>query len=160
VFIRLSLLLIVVPMVELVLLLTLADMTGFEVPLALVIGTALGGAWLLRRQGLKTLRSIRTELRGGRLPPNEILDGVLILIAGVLLLTPGILTDLVGISLLIPTTRAVFRRWLVTYFKSRLQIFRFPNSSGSAAESSEIIDSYVVSSSEEPKAEAGNKHTA
>lgn len=160
--IRILLLLTIVPLIELVLLLTLVDLTGFTASLAFVIGTGLFGAWLLRRQGLKTLRGLREELRGGRLPPNELLDGVLILIAGLFMLTPGVLTDLIGIALLIPQSRTVFRRWLVSYFSSRLQRIRFPNptagpspaagrnsASGSARRGVEIIDSYVVGPTEE-----------
>ncbi len=150
VLIRLSLLLIVVPLLEVVLLLGLADLTGFTTTLAIVIVTGICGAWLLRRQGLKSLRNIRTELSGGRLPPTELLDGVLILMAGVLLLTPGVLTDLLGIALLVPWTRSVFRRWLIEYFKSRWQFLRSSNSSAESSDGRpEVIDSYVVSRTKE-----------
>ena len=142
--IRLALLLIMVPLLELVLLLTLADVMGFKATLGVVIATGLLGAWLLRRQGLRTLRSIRSDLRGGRLPSNDLLDGVLLVAAGALLLTPGILTDLLGIALLIPATRAVFRRWLIGYFQTRWRVIRFPNGSDAPGRSSEVIDSYVV----------------
>jgi UPF0716 family protein affecting phage T7 exclusion len=101
---------------------------------------------------LKTFHGIRTELRGGRLPPNELLDGILILVAGALMLTPGVLTDLVAIALLVPRTRAIFRRWLVEYLKSRLQLVRFASSpTESKSQNVEIIDSYVVSQAEERK---------
>ena len=149
--IRIGLLLVVVPLVELALLLTLADVTGFTATLAMVVATGLFGAWLLRRQGLKTLQGIGTELRSGRIPSNEILDGVLVLMAGLLMITPGVLTDLVGIALLIPGTRAVFRRWLLEYCKSRIQLVRFPNSTDSTNRRVEVIDSYVVGSSEDRK---------
>jgi UPF0716 protein FxsA len=139
------LLLIVVPLVELVLVLTLADVMGFTATLAIVIVTGLLGAWLLRRQGWRTLTRIRTELGGGRLPPNEILDGVLILMAGALLLTPGVLTDLAGIALLIPWTRAVFRGWLIQYVSRRWRL----RTAGTPH--TEIIDSYVVSRDEPDK---------
>jgi UPF0716 protein FxsA len=148
VLIRLSLLLIVVPLVELVLLLTLKDVMGFEATLAVVIATGLGGAWLLRMQGLRTFRRIGEELGAGRLPSTELLDGVLLMFAGILLLTPGVLTDLVGIALLIPLSRSVFRSWLIEYFKRRWQLVRFPGpnptSTTSTPRSSEVIDSYVV----------------
>ena len=143
--IRLSLLFIVVPLLELVLLLTLADAFGSLTALAVVIVTGIGGAWLMRRQGLRILRSISSELGAGRLPSTELLDGVLLLMAGVLLLTPGVLTDLVGIALLIPITRSIFRRWLAEYFKRRWRLGAFPGTrTGSMGRSSEIIDSYVV----------------
>jgi UPF0716 protein FxsA len=152
VLIRISLLLIVVPMVELVLLLTIADLTGFTAALALVIGTGLTGAWLLRWQGTKTLQSIRTELSGGRIPQTKVLDGALILVAGALLLTPGVLTDFLGLLLLVPPTRAVLRHWLVEYFRTRWRLVRF-DSQGNPEEpirsQSEVIDSYVVTRSDD-----------
>ena len=148
-WIRILLLLTVVPLVELVLLLTLADLTGFTALLAFIIGTGCFGAWLLRRQGLKTLRGLREELRGGRLPPNELLNGLLILIAGFLMVTPGVLTDLFGIALLVPQSRSLFRRWLVAYMSNRLEKMRFLGRS--RARGSEIIDSYVVRPVKEQK---------
>jgi UPF0716 protein FxsA len=147
VLIRLSLLLIIVPLLELVLLLTLADVVGSVTTLAVVVITGISGAWLLRRQGLRTLRNIAVELHAGRLPSTDLLDGVLLLMAGVLLLTPGVLTDLVGIALLIPITRSIFRRWLVEYFKRRWRVGVFPGPGNSPMDrSSEVIDSYVVPS--------------
>lgn len=143
--IRLSLLFIVIPLVELVLLLMLADTVGSLMTLAVVIATGIGGAWLMRRQGIRILRSIRQELGAGRLPSTELLDGVLLLMAGVLLLTPGVLTDLVGIALLIPITRSIFRRWLAAYFKQHWRLKAFPGSrTGPMGRASEVIDSYVV----------------
>ena len=150
--IRIALVLIVVPLVELVLLLLFADLTGFGTTLAMVVATGFFGAWLLRRQGLKTFQNIRSELQGGRLPPHELMDGVLILVAGALMLTPGVLTDIVGIALLIPQTRSIFRRWLSAYFLHRLRQFRFSKGSPEIHRPVEIIDSYVVSPTEEKKA--------
>ena len=150
-WIRLLLLLTIVPLLELVLLLTLADLTGFTALLAFIVGTGFFGAWLLRRQGLKTVRGLREELRGGRLPPNELLNGLLILIAGFLMLTPGVLTDLIGIALLVPQSRALFRKWLVAYMSTRLQNMRFLGPRAPAKRGVEIIDSYVVGPVEEQK---------
>lgn len=154
VLIRLSLLLIIVPMVELVLLLTIADLTGFTAALALVIGTGLAGAWLLRWQGTKTLHAIREELSGGRIPQTRVLDGALILVAGALLLTPGVLTDFLGLLLLIPPTRAILRHWLVEYFRTRWRFVRFDaegNPEGPVRSQSEVIDSYVVNQTDDRK---------
>lgn len=150
-WIRLLLVLTVIPLVELVLLLTLADVAGFTALLAFIVGTGILGAWLLRRQGLKTLRGLRAELRGGRLPPKELLDGLLIFVAGFLMLTPGVLTDLIGIALLVPQSRSLFRKWLVAYMSSRLQKMTFLGPRSSSNPRSEIIDSYVVGPVEEQK---------
>lgn len=149
VWIRLLLLLTIVPLLELALLLTVADLTGFTALLAFIIGTGFFGAWLLRRQGLKTFHGLREELRGGRLPPTELLNGLLILTAGFLMLTPGVLTDLVGIALLVPQSRSLFRKWLVAYMSSRLQKMQFLGPRSPTNRRVEIIDSYVVGPVEE-----------
>lgn len=141
--IRLGLLLVIVPLLEMVLLLTLADVMGFTATLATVILTGVAGAWLLRHQGLRTITTIMGELRGGRLPGRELMDGALLLVAGALLLTPGLLTDLVGLALLIPLTRSWCRAWLAQYFRSRWQI-RTSGPDGSSSTPTQVIDSYVV----------------
>ena len=74
--------------------------------------TAMLGAWLARRQGLRTLRQIELSLSQGQIPAEELIDGVLILIGGILLVTPGVLTDLFALVLLFSTTRTYFKRWL------------------------------------------------
>ena len=107
---RLTLLFVVVPIIELTLLTMLADAAGWKVSVGLVLLTGATGAWLVRHQGWKALRKVQTELRAGQLPGDAIVDGALVVVAGLLLLTPGLLTDLVGIGLLIPFTRALVKR--------------------------------------------------
>ncbi|MFO0869411.1 MAG: FxsA family protein [Pirellulales bacterium] len=116
---RLFLLFIIVPLIELALLMILADATDWKVALALVLVTGAAGAWLVRHQGWRTLQRIRAELRAGRLPADALLDGLFILLAGGLLLTPGILTDLTGLALLFPPTRAWAKYRLVQWFQTR-----------------------------------------
>ncbi len=105
---RLILLLTVVPVVELVLLLRLARAISWGPTILLVIVTGVLGAWLARRAGLRTLMKIQEEMAAGRLPTLSLVEGVLILVAGVVLVTPGILTDLAGFALLVPP----IRRWV------------------------------------------------
>lgn len=107
-FARLALLFIVVPLVELALLIQVGRAVGLLPTVLLVLATGVGGAALARREGLRTLAAIQGELARGALPGASLLDGAAILFGGALLLTPGILTDLVGLSLLLPATR----RWL------------------------------------------------
>lgn len=78
----------------------------------IVILTGFLGALLARYQGLQTMLKVRESLGRGEMPAEELLDALLILLAGIVLLTPGFLTDLAGLLILIPTTRLVFKRWL------------------------------------------------
>ena len=139
----LLLLFIVVPFVELALLLKLAEITSWWHTLLLVIVTGVVGTWLARSQGLRTYRKIQQSLAAGQMPTDSLIDAAMILVAGALLLTPGILTDLFGFSLLFPPTRLLYRRWLVKRFKARFTMQTTFNTSEPPHES-EIIDSYVV----------------
>ena len=78
----------------------------------IVILTGLTGAYLARFQGLQTMLRVRESLGRGEMPAEELLDALLILLAGVVLLTPGFLTDVAGIMILIPRIRVTFKRWL------------------------------------------------
>jgi len=93
---RLLLLFIVVPIVELGLLLKLGEWMGALPTLGLIIATGALGAYLARRQGLGVLRRAQAETEAGRLPAGELLEGLLILVAGAVLMTPGVLTDAFG----------------------------------------------------------------
>jgi UPF0716 protein FxsA len=101
---------VIVPVAELALLIRLGQWAGLLPTLLLVVATGVLGAALARREGLRTLLQIRADLRGGRFPMGRLLDGVLILFAGALLLTPGVLTDLVGFVLLVPGWRGSLKR--------------------------------------------------
>jgi UPF0716 protein FxsA len=99
-----------VPLVELALLIWIGGKTVWWLPVALVLITGIAGAALARRQGWWVGRHIRSELNAGRLPAGALLDGFLILIAAILLITPGVLTDLMGIALLLPPVRNMVKR--------------------------------------------------
>ncbi len=150
-FLRLLLLFIAVPFVELAILLYLAELTDWKFTLALVIVTGFVGTWLARSQGFRTYWRIQQELASGRLPGDSLLDAVMIFVAGALLLTPGILTDIFGITLLIPFCRAYYRRRLVSWFKSHFTIRAVPQGVGRPLGKSEVIDSYVVDVDPDPK---------
>jgi len=107
----LYLLFIAVPLVELGLLLQVGAWIGTGPTIALVVVTAIAGASLARWQGLSAIERARTMAAAGRLPAGPVFDGILILLAAALLLTPGILTDIVGFLLLVPGARRfVLRR--------------------------------------------------
>lgn len=107
--IQLLLLFVVLPIVELGLLLELAELIGGWSTLALILATGFLGAFLARRQGLGVLRKVRAELDEGRIPAGSIVDGIIILIAGAVLITPGVLTDIAGFLCLIPYTRRLIK---------------------------------------------------
>ena len=109
---KLLLLFIGVPLLELAILVKLGQFFGFWSTLAIIILAGIAGATLARRQGLRVLMRIQSELASGKIPAAELLDGLLILIAGVMLLTPGFLTDVCGLLLLLPPVRYVVRVWL------------------------------------------------
>ncbi len=130
---RLILLLTVVPLVEIVILLRLAEWISWQSTMALVVLTGVVGAWLARREGLLALARIRTDLEAGVAPTTAVVDGVLILIAGVVLVTPGVLTDLCGFALLIAPVRRFVRRRLAEALKRRIVVMR-PDGRGSPDE--------------------------
>lgn len=94
---RLFLLFLIVPAVELALLLQIGRWIGLWPTIGLIFATALAGSFLARREGMATWRAFRQRLAEGKLPGRELIDGVLILLAGALLITPGVLTDLLGL---------------------------------------------------------------
>jgi len=142
---RLFFLFVVVPLVELALLLVLAEWISWERTLLLVLLTGAVGIWLARTQGLRTYWRIRNDLAQGRVPADSLLDAVMILVAGALLLTPGVLTDALGLSLLLPTCRRSYRAWLVRRFKSSFTVHYqgFPPAHPDE-QASKIIDSHIV----------------
>jgi len=105
----LALLFLVVPFVELFVLIKVGQVIGPLPTIGLLVVVSLVGAWLVKREGLATWRRAREQVQLGRMPGQEVVDGVLILFAGVLLLTPGFLTDVVGTLLLLPPVRAAAR---------------------------------------------------
>ncbi|MEE9168971.1 MAG: FxsA family protein [bacterium] len=121
-FYKLLLLFTVVPFVELMLLLEVGRVIGVLPTLMVIVITGIIGATLARIQGLSTLNRIRAELQEGRLPADAMIDGVLILAAALVLLTPGFLTDLVGFFLLIPLGRSLIRARLRNYFRNKLMV--------------------------------------
>jgi UPF0716 protein FxsA len=118
----LGLLLLVVPIAELAVLITVAGEIGILETIGLLIVVSMVGAWLCKREGLGVFRRIQAALDRGELPHREVVDGGLILFAGALLLTPGFLTDVLGLLLLLPPTRAVFRRAFMGAVRRRSRV--------------------------------------
>lgn len=108
----LILLFIALPFAEIALLLRVGAWLGAPATFGLVILTGILGAALAKSQGAAVVHAIRTELSAGRIPVSRMVDGLLILAAGLLLITPGILSDIMGLLLLFPPSRSLFRRWV------------------------------------------------
>ena len=102
----------IIPVSEIYILIAIGGQIGILPSIGLVILTGIVGASLARSQGLQTLGRIRDSFQQGVVPGEELLNALLIAIAGIVLLTPGFLTDAVGLFLLIPTTQALCREWL------------------------------------------------
>lgn len=113
---------VILPMVELALLLEIGKLVGVFPTVALIVVTGVLGASLARLQGLATLARMRAALAEARLPHREIVEGVLILLASAVLLTPGVLTDAAGFSLLVPPIRRKLADLLIERFQGKLQI--------------------------------------
>lgn len=109
----LLLLFIFVPIIEIGLFIQLGGFLGLWPTISLVLITAFVGASLVRSQGLQTLMSVQTRLQQGELPAQQIVEGVMLAIAGVLLLTPGFMTDALGMLVLLPTTRGMIAKKLM-----------------------------------------------
>ena len=117
----------IIPAVELALLIKVGTHIGVGNTLLIVILTGVLGAYLARLQGFLTLNRIQANLNRGIMPTSEMIDGMMILIGGIVLLTPGLITDAMGFFLLIPVTRALIKGWLqkkIQEMLSRGQIVR------------------------------------
>lgn len=119
---RLFLLFVTVPVIELFLFLVLGQRIGLGATFAIVLLTGFLGAYLAKSQGLKAIARYQESLAQGRLPHEAIIDSLIILIAGVLLLTPGFLTDAVGFALLTPSIRNVIRARLEQSIKEKITV--------------------------------------
>ena len=107
-----------VPLVEIAILIKIGKVIGAGYTIALVIGTAILGAALLRTQGISTLAKVQTNINRGQLPAIELIEGLILLISGVLLLTPGFFTDMLGFLALVPILR---QRLAQTFFVNFIQ---------------------------------------
>ncbi len=113
---------ILVPIAELYVIVQVGQSIGILPTIALLVADSLLGAWLLRREGARAWNAFRGALEARRLPAREVADGALVLFGGALLLTPGFLSDLLGLLCLLPPSRAVLRRLLTTVVASRLGV--------------------------------------
>lgn len=121
---------IVVPLVEIYVIVQIGQVIGAWWTILLLILDSMIGAWLVRREGVRAWRALRAALDERRMPARELADGILILVGGTLMLTPGFVTDLFGVLCVLPVTRPVGRRVLAGVISRRLVGASFPTSPG------------------------------
>ena len=121
----LILLFVVLPLSELYLLLKMAELISPGATFALVIFTGILGGWLARQQGWSVYARIQNDLSSAKIPKDSLMDGAMILVAGALLLTPGIMTDVFGFSLLFPPCRAIYRHWISGWMAKNIKVQTF-----------------------------------
>ncbi len=111
-----------IPLIEITILIEIGKVVGAAYTIALVIGTAVLGAALLRQQGISTLMKVQASIDQGNLPAAELIEGMMLLVAGALLLTPGFFTDIFGFLILIPTLRhRIAQKFLISFIQSRIK---------------------------------------
>ena len=120
-FIKLLIIFVFVPVMELYILIETGRMIGIGATVGLIMLTGVAGAWLARSQGLEILRRIQQETANGQMPAQTLIDGALILVGGLLLLTPGFFTDALGFSFLVPITRELWRKGLSAWLEKQVR---------------------------------------
>jgi len=118
---RLFALFLIMPVLELALLVQMDKLIGFWPTIGVIVFTGLLGGYLAKREGLSAWQRFNRRLNEGGLPGKELVDGVIILVAGALLITPGVITDLIGFLGLLPPTRAVIRKYLLKRINRALE---------------------------------------
>ena len=135
---------VLIPLVELILLMKMAELTSIAHTILLVIVTGVIGSYLARREGLMTLNRFQMAMNEGRMPSREIQDGLMIVFAAALLLTPGLLTDAVGFTLLIPAGRELVRRTALKRYIGRFNVQVTTQGFGSQPRDPNTIDVEAV----------------
>ncbi len=113
---------VIVPFVELYVILQVGQSLGVVPTIGLLVFMSVAGAWLVKREGFGVLRKAQGRMSAGQVPGRELVDGVMILFAGALMLTPGFMTDVIGILLLLPPTRAALRAAAIRKLRNRVVI--------------------------------------
>jgi UPF0716 protein FxsA len=142
---RLFVLFVLVPLADLALLAWIGSHATWLIPLCLVSGSGLIGFWLLKQQGSAMLSRGRGQASLGR-PPADPLDRMLMIVAGILLIIPGIVTDLAAVAILLPRSRAVVKRHVRAWFKQRVTFAFAPGAADRTRPADQIIDVRVVES--------------
>ncbi len=144
IFVYLGLLFVVLKIIDLALILTLAYYTSWWMTLLIVLATCFTGAWLLRRQSWAVWRRVGDELAAGRMPGDALFDGLLIFVAGILLVTPGVITDVVAMLFLIPATRRPIKAAIMRYLRWRYRFLNWGAGGPPGSARSEVLEARVI----------------
>jgi UPF0716 protein FxsA len=149
VFVLLAIVFLLVPIAELYVIVQVAGAIGVPETILVLIGMSLLGAWLARIAGVSVLYRLQRTVRAGRVPSVEIVDGALVLLAGALMITPGFLSDLLAIFLLLPPSRALVRGVVLRRIRARGGLFAMVTSMPTGAKPADD-DVWDVDSWEDP----------
>lgn len=119
-FFKLFLIFVIIPLIELGVFIKIGTVIGVLYTFALIFFTAIVGAYMVRMEGLSVFYRFQENLTKGTFPQEEIFDGALILLAGALLITPGVLTDITGFLLVFPLSRGVVKKIIRRYIKKKI----------------------------------------
>lgn len=114
---RLFLLFTIIPFIELFLLMQVGDLVGFWPTVGMIVLTGIVGAWLAKREGLRVLREYQKAIHELRMPEEGLTSALLVVVGGALMIAPGVMTDVIGILLMIPPIRRVVAGWVEAYVK-------------------------------------------
>ena len=120
-FARLLILFIIIPVTELYILIEVGKKIGSLTTIGVIILTGIIGAYLVKGQGFMILRKIQNDLNEGIMPGDSLIQGAIILAGGILLLTPGFVTDIVGFIFLIPVSRNIVKKYLLKWLKGKMK---------------------------------------
>ena len=137
---------VLLPAIEIYLIVQVGQEIGALWTVALLVLSGVAGTWLIRHEGARTWRALRDALASGRTPATEIADGALILVGGTLMVAPGFLTDALGILLIFPLTRPLFRGLLAAAVARRLIVGPLPTrrSPGAGPDQGPVVRGEVV----------------
>ncbi|MBK5442916.1 MULTISPECIES: FxsA family protein [unclassified Peribacillus] len=111
---------IAMPVIEIIVLLLSGNVIGFWPTLFLIVSTGLIGAYLAKRQGMETWKKAQEQIRYGMMPGNEIIDGICIFLGAALLLSPGLISDIIGLILVFPPTRNLLKPIVIRFIMNRM----------------------------------------
>ena len=149
-FVVLAVVFLVVTIVEIYVMLQVADVIGVPETILLLIGMSFVGAWLAKLAGLGVLNRLQRTVRAGKVPSAELVDGALVLFAAALMIAPGFLSDCLAILLLVPPSRAVVRGVVLRHIRARDGLLFQVMSSGPSRGEPEASDVWDVESWEDP----------
>jgi len=120
-FTKLLILFVIIPVTELYILIEVGKRIGSLTTISIIIFTGILGSYLVKNQGFMILKKIQNDLNDGIMPGDSLIQGVIILAGGILLLTPGFVTDTVGFIFLIPASRNVIKKYLLKWLKGKIE---------------------------------------